>query len=155
MKSVNLALINLRILCVTQGRQCLGLICFCGINSCIAFKRVVFKTVHCVFTEVCSVVLCMQLRRVESFDLIPSQLAFRKMNMLRWGVFCRLGRALISMYTITPSTLELLPGISVYTGAKCRAKLRYYKLARSILVLQFEVGQALHLARVNLARHFT
>ena len=78
-----LALINLRILCVTQGRQCLGLICFCGINSCIAFKRVVFKTVHCVFTEVCSVVLCMQLRRVESFDLIPSQLAFRKMNMLR------------------------------------------------------------------------
>ena len=57
---------------------CLDLICFCGINSCIAFKRVVFKTVHCVFTEVCSVVLCMQLRRVESFDLIPSQLAFRK-----------------------------------------------------------------------------
>ena len=49
----------------------------------VGSPRVVFKTVHCVFTEVCSVVLCMQLRRVESFDLIPSQLAFRKMNMLR------------------------------------------------------------------------
>ena len=31
----------------------------------------------------------------------------------------------------------------------------YYNLARSILVLQFEVDQALHLARANLARHFT
>ena len=30
------------------------MICFCGINPCIAFKRVVFKTVHCVLTEVCS-----------------------------------------------------------------------------------------------------
>ena len=70
--SLYLALINLQILCVTQDRQCLDLICFCGINSCIAFKRVVFKTVHCVFTEGCSVVLCMQLRRVEfRFDSIP------------------------------------------------------------------------------------
>ena len=41
------------------------------------------------------------------------------------------------------------------SGTKCRAKLRYYNLARSILVLQFEVDQALHLARANLARHFT
>ena len=57
--------------------------------------------------------------------------------------------------TITPSTLGLLPGISVYTGTKCRAKLRYYNLVRSILVLQFEVDQALHLARANLAPHFT
>ena len=57
--------------------------------------------------------------------------------------------------TVTPSTLGLLPGISVYTGTKCRAKLRYYNLARSILVLQFEVDQALHLARANLARDFT
>ena len=57
--------------------------------------------------------------------------------------------------SITPSTLGLLPGISVYTGTKCRAKLRYYNLARSILVLQFEVDQALHLARANLAPHFT
>ena len=73
-----MALIYLRILCVTQGRQCLCLICFCGINSCIAFNRVVLKIVHSVFTEVCSVELCMSLRRVESFDLIPSQLAFRK-----------------------------------------------------------------------------
>ena len=56
---------------------------------------------------------------------------------------------------ITPSTLGLLPGISVYTGTKCSAKLRYYNLARSILVLQFEVDQALHLARANLAPHFT
>ena len=54
---------------------------------------------------------------------------------------------------ITPSTLGLLPGISVYTGTKCRAKLRYYNLARSILVLQFEVNQALHFARANLAPH--
>ena len=53
------------------------------------------------------------------------------------------------------STLGLLPGISVYTGTNCHAKLRYYKLARSILVLQFEVDQALHLARANLAQHFT
>ena len=57
--------------------------------------------------------------------------------------------------TKTPSTLGLLPGISVYTGTKCRAKLRYYNLARSILVLQFEVDQALHFARANLAPHFT
>ena len=57
--------------------------------------------------------------------------------------------------TKTPSTLGLLPGISVYTGTKCRAKLRYYNLVRSILVLQFEVDQALHLARANLAPHFT
>ena len=65
-----MALINLRILCVTQGRQCLGLICFCGINSCIAFNRVVLKIVHCVFTEVCSVELCMSSRRIEGFDFI-------------------------------------------------------------------------------------
>ena len=63
--------------------------------------------------------------------------------------------ALVLKYTITPSTLGLLPGISVYTGTKCRAKLRYYNLARIILVLQFEVDQALHLARANLAPHFT
>ena len=61
---------------------------------------------------------------------------------------------IVNIY-ITPSTLRLLPGISVYTGTKCRAKLRYYNLARSILVLQFEVDQALHLARANLAPHFT
>ena len=58
-------------------------------------------------------------------------------------------------FTITPSTLGLLPGISVYTGTKWRAKLRYYNFARSILVLQFEVDQALHLTRANLAQHFT
>ena len=57
--------------------------------------------------------------------------------------------------TKTLSTLGLFPGISVYTGTKCRAKLWYYNLARSILVLQFEVDQALHLARANLAPHFT
>ena len=61
----------------------------------------------------------------------------------------------IYFMTLTPSTLGLLPGISVYTGIKCRAKLRYYNLAQSILVLQFEVGQTLHLARANLAPHFT
>ena len=37
------------------GSASKGLICFCGINYCIAFKRVVFKLVHFVFTEVCSV----------------------------------------------------------------------------------------------------
>ena len=77
------------------------------------------------------------------------------------GVFgdCRLQSMVIVTnllkFTKTPSTLGLLPGISVYTGTKCRAKLRYYNLVRSILVLQFEVDQALHLARVNLAPHFT
>ena len=61
----------------------------------------------------------------------------------------------VLIFIKTPSTLGLLPGISVYTGTKCRAKLQYYNLARSILVLQFEVDQALHLPRANLARHFT
>ena len=63
-----LALINVRIICVTQGRQCVGLTCFCGINSCIAFNRVVLKIIHCVFTEVCSVELCMSSSRIESFS---------------------------------------------------------------------------------------
>ena len=41
--------INLRILFVTQGRQCFSF-CFCGIYSCIDFQRLVLKIVHCVFT---------------------------------------------------------------------------------------------------------
>ena len=72
-----------------------------------------------------------------------------KSNLRHFEMCC------ILKFAITSSTLGLFPGISVYTGTKCRGKLRYYNLARSILVLQFEVDQVLHFARANLAPHLT
>ena len=66
-----------------------------------------------------------------------------------------------STSTIAQSTLGLLPGITVFTRGlnavpNCGCYIgAYYKLARCILVLQFEVDQALHLARANLARLIT
>ena len=64
---------------MTQGRTCLGLICCCGMNSCIAFNNVVLNDSHSSFTGGCSVAFCMLLNKVVNFCFIPSQLALRKM----------------------------------------------------------------------------
>ena len=103
--SLRLERMSLRMLRVTQGRQCLDLVIFWGMNSRIPSSSVILNVFQSSLTGGCLAFSCIFSKRAFSFRLIPSQSAFRNTNTLRWGVHIRLGRTLISAYIISWSDL--------------------------------------------------